>query len=67
MPGLGGVELGRRAAVHHPRTTVVYMSGFPGDLTEAGEELLFLQKPFTADELESLVAPQARQGIAGES
>ena len=56
MPRLGGAELGRRVAAQYPRTTVVYMSGFPGDLTDAGEELLFLQKPFTPADLETLLA-----------
>ena len=57
MPRLSGVELGHRVTAMYPHTTVVHMSGFPGDLTGAGDELLFLQKPFTAAELEELLTP----------
>jgi PAS domain S-box-containing protein len=60
MPRLSGIELGRRVAELHPDTVVVHMSGFPGDLTGAADGMLFLQKPFTAADLEELLpAPRA--------
>jgi two-component system cell cycle sensor histidine kinase/response regulator CckA len=51
MPGTGGRELARRITAQHPRTRVLYMSGYTdnvlaqGGVLEAG--LSFLQKPFT--------------------
>jgi two-component system cell cycle sensor histidine kinase/response regulator CckA len=51
MPGTSGRELARRIAGRHPRTRVLYMSGYTdnvlaqGGVLEAG--LSFLQKPFT--------------------
>ncbi len=51
MPGTSGRELARRITAAHPRTRVLYMSGYTdnvlaqGGVLEAG--LSFLQKPFT--------------------
>ncbi len=51
MPGTSGRELARRITKRHPRTRVLYMSGYTdnvlaqGGVLEAG--LSFLQKPFT--------------------
>ncbi|MGC2672803.1 MAG: PAS domain S-box protein [Candidatus Acidiferrum sp.] len=51
MPGTSGRELARRITERHPRTRVLYMSGYTdnvlaqGGVLEAG--LSFLQKPFT--------------------
>jgi two-component system cell cycle sensor histidine kinase/response regulator CckA len=51
MPGTSGRELARRITARHPRTRVLYMSGYTdnvlaqGGVLEAG--LSFLQKPFT--------------------
>ena len=51
MPGTSGRELARRITGRHPRTRVLYMSGYTdnvlaqGGVLEAG--LSFLQKPFT--------------------
>jgi DNA-binding NtrC family response regulator len=51
MPGTSGRELARRITAKHPRTRVLYMSGYTdnvlaqGGVLEAG--LSFLQKPFT--------------------
>ena len=63
MPGIGGRELARRATLIHPETTIVYMSGYPGDqAANAGDKTgagLFLQKPFTAAELELAIAAVA--------
>ncbi|MGB9464367.1 MAG: ATP-binding protein, partial [Candidatus Acidiferrum sp.] len=51
MPGTSGRELARRITARHPRTHVLYMSGYTdnvlaeGGVLEAG--VSFLQKPFT--------------------
>ena len=51
MPGTSGRELAKRITSRHPRTRVLYMSGYTdnvlaqGGVLEAG--LSFLQKPFT--------------------
>jgi PAS domain S-box-containing protein len=51
MPGTSGRELARRITARHPKTRVLYMSGYTdnvlaqGGVLEAG--LSFLQKPFT--------------------
>jgi PAS domain S-box-containing protein len=51
MPGTSGRELARRITARHPRTRVLYMSGYTdnvlaqGGVLEAG--LSFLQKPFS--------------------
>jgi PAS domain S-box-containing protein len=51
MPGTSGRELAKRITARHPRTRVLYMSGYTdnvlaqGGVLEAG--LSFLQKPFT--------------------
>jgi PAS domain S-box-containing protein len=51
MPGTSGRDLARRITGRHPRTRVLYMSGYTdnvlaqGGVLEAG--LSFLQKPFT--------------------
>jgi two-component system, cell cycle sensor histidine kinase and response regulator CckA len=51
MPGTSGRELARRITERHPKTRVLYMSGYTdnvlaqGGVLEAG--LSFLQKPFT--------------------
>ncbi|MGC2390327.1 MAG: response regulator, partial [Candidatus Acidiferrum sp.] len=51
MPGVSGRELAKRITARHPKTRVLYMSGYTdnvlaqGGVLEAG--LSFLQKPFT--------------------
>jgi DNA-binding NtrC family response regulator len=55
MPQMSGPELARRVAAIKPETRVVFMSGY-ADQGGAGEGTLspekpFLQKPFTADAL----------------
>jgi DNA-binding NtrC family response regulator len=48
MPGIGGVELRRRAQILRPGLPVVLMSGVPDGLAAAADAGLFaLQKPFT--------------------
>ncbi len=51
MPGIGGVELVKRARVSHPNLPVMFMSGYASDLVALREALMqessFLEKPFT--------------------
>ena len=56
MPGLDGPELARRLAATHPETTVVFMSGYPGDGMGTDEAAPFLEKPFTARDLEETLS-----------
>jgi two-component system, cell cycle sensor histidine kinase and response regulator CckA len=50
MPGMDGLELGRRVAELHPALPVLYMSGHPADeITRGGLPLNghdFIAKPF---------------------
>ena len=59
MPGIGGVELVRRARERWPGLPVIYMSGQAGPdspLAGVGEPgTRFLQKPFRLTELENEV------------
>jgi CheY-like chemotaxis protein len=51
MPGMNGRDLARVVRQVQPRARVLYMSGYVaddlGDVDSLGEELHFLQKPFT--------------------
>ncbi|MGC2529511.1 MAG: PAS domain S-box protein [Candidatus Acidiferrum sp.] len=51
MPGTSGRELAKRITARHPRTRVLYMSGYTDNVLAQGgvleEGLSFLQKPFT--------------------
>lgn len=55
MPGLDGCELGRRIKAKWPRTRILYASAYtPEELFAQGictDDLPFLRKPFTGDEL----------------
>jgi two-component system cell cycle sensor histidine kinase/response regulator CckA len=53
MPRMNGVELSRRLLDLHPRTKVVYMSGYADDVVQDGlrEDTLFLAKPFSTNAL----------------
>lgn len=55
MPTVDGLELGRRLAADCPALPVLYMSGYiRGDVFSRdglGADTVFIQKPFTADDL----------------
>ena len=49
MPLMGGKELAELFRLVHPTSKIIYMSGYPKDLPEAGAE--FIQKPMTPNVL----------------
>ena len=53
MPGMSGLELARSVAGRHPGVSVLIISGYldQGRFPTSSPELVFLQKPFTADQL----------------
>ena len=61
MPGMSGRELARRITEQHPRTRVLYMSGYTDNVLAQGgvleEGVAFLQKPFTP----ALLAQRVRE------
>ncbi|HET8625180.1 MAG TPA: response regulator [Gemmatimonadales bacterium] len=61
MPGMSGVEVGRRIWATDPSLPVLYMSGFtpePLDFLPAGEqEKRWIAKPFSGDELLARLTP----------
>ena len=63
MPGMSGRDLAVRLAGQRPEMKVIYMSGYTDDtIVQHGvleEGILFLQKPFSLDELASVV----REGL----
>jgi len=67
MPGINGRELARNLQSLRPSLTVVFMSGYAGDVignqpvSERG--VVFLQKPFTSDAL----AAKLREVLAGRA
>lgn len=59
MPETGGPELAVRLAEKHPQTPVIFASGY-GDgagvaLRQRDQSAIYLKKPFSPDELSSLV------------
>jgi hypothetical protein len=64
MPGMSGPELAARLAEWHHSVKTLFISGYPGVADEeetGGSELVFLQKPFSVEEL----ASQMRQMLDG--
>ncbi len=55
MPGMSGIELGRRVAAAWPKVRIVYMSGYPALDTEKTGGAPVIGKPFTAEALMRLV------------
>jgi FixJ family two-component response regulator len=59
MPGVGGRELATRHLDRNPGLKVLFMSGYTGDAVirhgVISEEMAFLEKPFTHEQLLSKV------------
>jgi diguanylate cyclase (GGDEF)-like protein/PAS domain S-box-containing protein len=55
MPGMDGLELGKRVAQRRPGTRVLYASGYSDAMSRGGDGTIdvgdFLQKPYTPSEL----------------
>ena len=53
MPGLDGIELGRRVRDMYPTMTIIFMSGYTEDKfkDDMGEDVHFLPKPFSLKQL----------------
>ena len=55
MPGMDGLELGKRVAQRRPGTRVLYASGYSDAISRGGDGAIdvgdFLQKPYTPSEL----------------
>jgi FixJ family two-component response regulator len=74
MPGVSGIELSRRMRALYPNLAVLLVSGYAGGeinvLSELGDNVQFLQKPFDAVSLTSaarVVLMQARSGLASRA
>lgn len=69
MPGLGGRELGERFLVRHPRTAVLFMSGYTEDevLLQGIRvaEVNYISKPFTVAGLREKVREVLERNGAG--
>lgn len=67
MPGMRGQDLARSIRERYPDVHVVFMSGYDSDDVIGGEtqngNARFLPKPFTPDELRTMV----REALAGTS
>jgi signal transduction histidine kinase len=71
MPEMSGLELAERVKQIHPRTGVVFMSGYSRDVFEPrrslDEGIVLIQKPFTEQTLlEKVRAAVAAVGLAGK-
>lgn len=71
MPGMSGVALARQFLARHPRSAVLYISGYPGvELTRRGleESAEILVKPFAAEYLLGRIREllDARQPASGQ-
>jgi diguanylate cyclase (GGDEF)-like protein/PAS domain S-box-containing protein len=63
MPGMDGLELGRRVALHRPGTRVLYASGYADAMSrESVREGDFLQKPYTPSELGQRIRQMLARG-----
>lgn len=53
MPGMDGIELGKRVREHYPNLTIIFMSGYTEDKfkDDMGPGIHFLAKPFTLKQL----------------
>ncbi len=68
MPGMDGLELGRRIALRRPGTMVLYASGYSDAITREGDGALeaveFLQKPYTPSELGQRIRQLLARGVS---
>jgi CheY-like chemotaxis protein len=65
MPGMDGLELGRRVALSRPGTRVLYASGYADAMSREGiMEGDFLQKPYTPSELGGRIRELLTRGEA---
>ena len=59
MPGMNGKELAERMKELRPQTKVVFMSGYTNRIMSRDgvldESVVYLQKPFTAEQLSAAV------------
>jgi DNA-binding NtrC family response regulator len=55
MPKMTGIELGRYLVQERPEARVLIMSGCDGEELTFDDDWLFIQKPFSADDLCRLV------------
>jgi len=59
MPGMGGLELASRVVALRPKIRVLYMSGYTDEAVVrdglVADDVDFLQKPFTLEELASKI------------
>ncbi len=60
MPKMGGIELARKIEVLHPRLKVLFMSGYPSDVTD--DEVMdsvdtkrLIYKPFSKERLSAII------------
>jgi two-component system cell cycle sensor histidine kinase/response regulator CckA len=53
MPGMDGIELGRKVREMYPTMTIIFMSGYTEDKfkDDMGEDVHFLPKPFSLKQL----------------
>jgi PAS domain S-box-containing protein len=67
MPGMTGRELGRQVQELRPSLPIIYMSGYSHDETDRGlvpDDMIFLAKPFTTEELANALVFAARRPAA---
>ncbi len=61
MPGMSGIELASRISVQYANLPVILTSGYSHNLGGvAGVEYVFLQKPYTVEQINSVLQEQLR-------
>ena len=64
MPGMNGAEFARKLRDRHPRTQIVFVTGYADTgMIESviDEQALILRKPFRSSELKTIVAEAMRR------
>ena len=67
LPGVSGIALARWAAESRPRVKIIMISGYPDKAGDAAKVGYFLQKPFRAERLVSLVNALLEDGPSAPS